>query len=94
MFISNLIDSDFGTGKNYYPHVFLEEWKYLVKEKKIPKYIIDDIEVSSDSDQKNSGKENSSKKILMKKILAKKILMKEIENIFRKNLLNIYKNSK
>ena len=30
----------------------------------------------------------------MKKILAKKILMKEIENIFRKNLLNIYKNSK
>ena len=29
-----LIDSVFGTGKNYYPQVFLEECKYIVKEKK------------------------------------------------------------
>ena len=28
-----LIDSVFRTGKNYYPQVFLEECKYVVKEK-------------------------------------------------------------
>ena len=28
-----LIDSVFRTGKNYYPEVFLEECKYVVKEK-------------------------------------------------------------
>ena len=49
-----LIDSVFRTGKNYYPQVFLEECKYVVKEKKITKYIIDDIEISSDSDRENS----------------------------------------
>ena len=38
------------TGKNYYLLVFLEECEYVVKEKKIPKYIIDDIEISSDCD--------------------------------------------
>ena len=54
-----LIDSVFRTGKNYYPQVFLGECKYVVKEKKIRKYIIDDIELSSDSDKKNSDRENS-----------------------------------
>ena len=54
-----MIDSIFRTGKNYYPQVFLEECKYVVKEKKIPKYIIDDIEISSDSDRENSDKKNS-----------------------------------
>ena len=29
-----LIDSVFRTGKNYYPQVFLEEYKYVVKEKR------------------------------------------------------------
>ena len=48
-----LIDSEFKTGKNYYPQVFLEECKYVIKEKKIPKYIIDDREISSDSDREN-----------------------------------------
>ena len=38
-----LIDSVFRTNKNYYPQVLLEEWKYIVEEKKIPRYIIDDI---------------------------------------------------
>ena len=31
---------------------------YVVKEKKIPKYIIDDIEISSDSDGENCDEEN------------------------------------
>ena len=49
------IDSVFRTSKNYYPQVFSEECKYVVKEKKkIPNYIIDDIEISSDSDRENS----------------------------------------
>ena len=49
-----MIDFVFITGKNYYPQVFLEECKSLVKEKKIPKHIIDGIETFSDSDRKNS----------------------------------------
>ena len=38
-----LVDSVFRTGKNYYPQVFLEECKYVVKKKKMPEYITDDI---------------------------------------------------
>ena len=40
-----LIDSVIGTGKNYYPQVFLEECKYVVKEKKMPEYLTDGIEI-------------------------------------------------
>ena len=39
--------------------MFLEEFKYVVK-KKILKYIIDDIEISSDFDREDSHEENSS----------------------------------
>ena len=61
-----LLDSVFRTGKNYYSQVSLEECKYVVKEKKIPKYITDDTEMSSDSDRENSdevssGRENSDR---------------------------------
>ena len=41
--------------------MFLGECKYVVKEKKIPKYIIDNIEISSESDEQNSDKETSDK---------------------------------
>ena len=54
-----MIDSVFRAGKNYYPQVFLKECKYVVKEKKIPKYITDDIEISSDSDRENSDEKKS-----------------------------------
>ena len=54
-----MINSVFRTGKNYFPQVLLEECKYAVKEKKIPKYITEDIEVSSDSDRKDFDEENS-----------------------------------
>ena len=67
-----MISSVFRTGKNYYPEVFLEECKYIVKEKKIPKYIIDNIEISFDFDRENSDEQNSGKENLMKKILMKK----------------------
>ena len=55
----NIINSLFRAGKNYYPQVFLEKCKYFVKEKEIPKYIIDDIEISSDSDRETFDEENS-----------------------------------
>ena len=42
-----LIDSVFRTGENYYPQVFLEECKYITKEKKMAKYISEDIEIST-----------------------------------------------
>ena len=41
--------------------MFLGECKYVVKEQKIPKYVIDDTEISSDSDQENSDEETSNK---------------------------------
>ena len=52
-----MIGFAFRTGKNYYPLVLLEEYKYVLKEKKIPKYIIDHIEISSDFDRENSDEE-------------------------------------
>ena len=60
------IDFIFRACKSYYPQVFLEECQYIVKEKKIPKYVIDDIEISSDSDEKNSDEDNSDEDILEK----------------------------
>ena len=57
-----LIDSVFRTGKHYYPQVLLEECKYVVKEKKTFKYIIEDIEISSGSDRENSDDKGSDEK--------------------------------
>ena len=56
------IDSVFRIGNNYYPQVFLKECKYVVKEKKVPRYITDNIEISPDgSDRDNSNEENPDK---------------------------------
>ena len=52
-----LIDFVFRTGKNYYPQVFLEEYKYVVREKKIPEYVTDEIEISLNSDKEDSDEE-------------------------------------
>ena len=44
--------------------MFLEECKYIVKEKKMPEYVTNDIEISfddydrEDSDEENSDEEN------------------------------------
>ena len=55
LFISSFNRFCFRTGKNYYPQVFLEECIYVLKEKKIPEYITDDIKISSDdSDREDS----------------------------------------
>ena len=64
-----IIDSVFRTGKNSYPQVFLEECKYIVKEKKMPLYFTDNLEVSSD--EENSDEEIiAKKKILIKNKLS------------------------
>ena len=43
--------------------MFLEECKYVVEEKKTPKFIIDDIELcSDDSGEEDSDGENSDEK--------------------------------
>ena len=62
-----LIDSVYRIGKNYYLLVLWEKCKYVAKEKTMPKYIIEDIEISSDesdkedSDEENTDEENSEK---------------------------------
>ena len=68
-----MIDSVLRTGNNYYPQVLLEECQYIVKEKTMPEYITDDLQISDDSDRENSNKENSDQEILVKKIIMKKI---------------------
>ena len=41
--------------------MFLEEFKYVVKGRKVPKYIIENIEIFSDeSDKEDSDEENSN----------------------------------
>ena len=55
-----LITFVFRTDKDYYAQVFLEEFKYFVKDKKIPEYIIEDIEISSDFDRETSEEESSN----------------------------------
>ena len=42
--------------------MFIEECKYVLKEKNISKYITDNIEISSDSYEENSDEENSDEK--------------------------------
>lgn len=51
-----LIDPAFKIGKNDHPQVFLEEYKYNVKEKKVNRYITDDLDISSaDSDESDEN---------------------------------------
>ena len=54
-----MIDCVFITGKNYYVQVSLEEYKYVLIERTIPKYMANDIEIPSDSDRENSDEEKS-----------------------------------
>ena len=54
-----LIDSVLKKDKNYYLQVFLEECKYIFKEKKIKKYIKDYELINSFSNEDTSSKEDS-----------------------------------
>ena len=57
-----MINSVFKTDNDYYPQVFQEECKHVFKEKKMPEFITDDIEISSDSYREDSEEENSNEK--------------------------------
>ena len=48
-----LLGSVYKKDNRYYPQVFLEKCKYVVKEKRIHNYIIDDGEISFDSDEED-----------------------------------------
>ena len=77
-----LLDSVYKKYNKYYPQVFLEECKYVVKEKNIHNYIIDDVEIYSDSDEGD----------LLEKILTnKKILMKKLWKKFRWKKVSVKK---
>ena len=77
-----MLDFIFIACKNYYPQLFLEESEYIIREKSIHKCIIDDIEISSDSDEKtllekiqmekNSDCEEKSNEEILKKIQMEK----------------------
>ena len=70
-----LIDSVFRAVENYYSQVFLDECKYVAKDKKMPEFITYDIKFfSDDSDQKDSNEEVSSEKYSDKKIPVTKII--------------------
>ena len=64
--------------------MFLEECKYVAKEKKIPKYIIKDIEVSFDK----SDKGDSEEEFLMKKIPMKNVPIKETKIFYDCHIQN------
>ena len=54
-----LINSVYRKAENYYPQVFLEKCKYVVKGKTMSTFIIDDIEISfGDFDKEDSDEEN------------------------------------
>ena len=71
-----MIDLVYRKHKNYYPQDFLEECKYVAKEKKTSNIITGDMKISSD----DSDKEDSDDRILMRKIRCRGIFYKSIRN--------------
>ena len=72
------------TSKNYFPQVFLEEYKSVVKVKKMHKYITDDIEFSSGG---------TDEELLISKIRYRMYLVFDVSNnsslyITKKKLLS------
>ena len=68
----------FTTGKNHYLRVFLKECKYIIKEKKIHNYMIDNVEISSHSDEKTLFEKIQTENIL--------IMMNTLIRKFRKKI--------
>ena len=71
-----MFDSVCRIGKNYYTQVFLEEFKYAVKEKKIPECIIDDIQISSDDSNVENSDEEKFNEVKCLNVNATKISLK------------------
>ena len=66
-----LLDSVYKKDNRYYPQVFLEKCTYVVKEKRIHNYNIDDGKIYFDSDEEDLLKKIQMEKVLMKKIKYK-----------------------
>ena len=67
------------------PEVFLEEFKYVVKEENIRKYIIADKEISSDSNNKNDEENSNEENLINSNITTETFFI---------NCFCIYKNGK
>ena len=80
-----LFVSVFRTGKNCYPKVFLEEYKYVVKEKKTSKYIIEDIEISPDESDKEDSEKNLKKKTALNKCSLMSCQLLVLKGAYLKN---------
>ena len=52
--------------------MFLEECKYVVKKKEMPKYITDNIEIFSDDSDKEDSDEESIKNLLRRQFVSKR----------------------
>ena len=91
-----MIDSVPRTSNNYYPQVFLEECKYIVKG--MSKSFIGDIETSDEenTDEKNSAEENFDEENLKNTCIVKLFLkrIKETDKIIFYFFFSIYKNDK
>ena len=73
-----LIDLVYRKDKNFYLKIFSEQCKYVVKEKKISKFITDNIEIfSDDSDKEDSDEENSDEKVKYRRSLLKYKIIKK-----------------
>ena len=71
-----IIDSVFKMGKNYFPGEFLRNADPLWKERLLCKYIINDLEISSeDSDEKDSNEEMSDKETSDEKVNVIKLVV-------------------
>ena len=66
--------------------MFVEEFKYAVKEKKMPECITDDIEISSDDADTEDSDRFPMKKIMIKKILMKKTKYRMLPFLYLKHL--------
>ena len=88
MFVSNFV---YRTGKNYYPEVFLEEYKYVIKENKITKYIIDNVEISFDTDKESSDEKNSDAEDLNILLMKFFVYIKMLNNYYQKQIERLQK---
>ena len=71
-----IIDSVFKMGKNYFPWEFLRNADPLWKAKMLCKYIINDLEISSeDSDEKDSNEEMPDKETSDEKVNVIKLVV-------------------
>ena len=81
-----LIDSVYREDKNYYPWVFLEECKYVIKEKKTPMFITDNIEISPDDSDEADSDEGKTNIFLEK--YKKFFKLAAGKSFFWKNIIN------